>query len=72
MGRYAWVRHLPPEDLEQFVAEIEETAKAGEDLAPMLAAWKATAEVHANPELREALLGAEPPGRRASCEPDES
>lgn len=66
MGKYAWVRHLPPEDLDDFVTEIVETTKAGKDLTPVLAAWKATAEVHANPELRESLLGAEPPGVEGS------
>ena len=38
---FPWVRHLPDSEVREFIAEI--------------AAWKATAEVHADPDLHRAL-----------------
>lgn len=70
---FPWVRYLPTEDLAEFVAELVETLRAAESLdnpAPLLqliTEWRHTAEVHADPELRELVarttgdFGAAPP-----------
>lgn len=58
---YPWTRFLPHEDLEAFLRELSETLPAAVDLdnlAPihqLLREWKATAEVHADPELAAIL-----------------
>lgn len=56
-----WVRFLPTEDVDQlageFVATAEAAAAVGNTAAvsQLLAEWRHTAEIHADPELHEAL-----------------
>jgi hypothetical protein len=56
-----WVRFLPVDDLEAFLAELTDVATASEALgttmpvATTIQAWKATAEAYADPEVAEAL-----------------
>jgi len=58
---FPWVRFLPPEEVRAFVVELVDTLRAAEALdnpAPVvqvISAWKATAEVYADPELAEIL-----------------
>jgi hypothetical protein len=58
---FPWMRFLPPDDSRAFIAEFTETARASAELdtmapiASVIAAWKRTAEVHADPELLRAL-----------------
>ncbi|NKQ57490.1 hypothetical protein HFP15_31965 [Amycolatopsis sp. K13G38] len=58
---FPWARFLPPEDLTAFVTELVETLEAADSLenpAPVtrvLDAWHHTAEIHADPALRETL-----------------
>ena len=60
---YPWVQFLPPADLPQFVTEFIETLRATGDLdtvAPvvqLIAEWRHTAEVHADPSLVTILTG---------------
>jgi hypothetical protein len=60
---FPWIRFLPPEDARAFIAEFTVTARASAELrtmaplAAVIAAWRATAQVHADPELLEALAG---------------
>lgn len=62
-----WTTFLPPEDIDTFFAELIETARGAmalNTLAPiavLLAQWRHTAEIHADPELR-ARLTREPDG----------
>ncbi|WP_329027482.1 MULTISPECIES: hypothetical protein [unclassified Streptomyces] len=59
---FPWVRFLPDAAVRKFLIEFMETARAASDLgtvaplAPLIAAWKSTAEIHADPELRARLL----------------
>ncbi|MEQ7127225.1 hypothetical protein ABN034_22130 [Actinopolymorpha sp. B11F2] len=59
---FPWVRFLPADDLGEFVAELTEVFEASADLdnpAPVvqaIAEWRATAEVHADPDLAAVLL----------------
>lgn len=61
---FPWVRFLPTDEVRQFLLELVETAQAGAELgnlaalAPLVAAWKATAEIHADPALYRALTTA--------------
>jgi hypothetical protein len=54
---FPWVRFLPTEDVRAFLVELVETLHACEDLgniaavAPVVAAWQATAEIYSDPEL---------------------
>ncbi len=54
---FPWVRFLPTEDVQAFVVELVETMRACADLrnvaalAPVIAAWEATAEIYSDPEL---------------------
>lgn len=57
-GEYRWVRHLPPSDLEEFIDELARACRsglAGNDLDALVASWRATAEVYADPELHAKL-----------------
>ena len=55
------VRFLPAEDVRRFLVELVETARACAELenmapvGPVVAAWRRTAEVYADPSLREAV-----------------
>lgn len=58
---FPWVRFLPEAAVREFLVEFVETARASTDLglvAPIstvIAAWKSTAEVYADPDLYERL-----------------
>lgn len=58
---FPWMRFLPSQDARAFITEFTETARACAELSTLMplsavvAAWRATAEVHANPELLRAL-----------------
>lgn len=58
---FPWVRFLPTEDAHAFIEEFTETARACAELgsvaalSPVIEAWRATAEIHADPDLRAAL-----------------
>lgn len=58
---FPWVRFLPEDAVREFLIEFMETARAASDLgtvgpvAPVIAAWKSTAEIYADPELRAKL-----------------
>ncbi|WP_028663064.1 hypothetical protein [Saccharomonospora halophila] len=58
---FPWVRFLPKEGVRQFVVELVETLEAADSLenpapvAHLVAAWRSTAEVHADPELLAVL-----------------
>lgn len=60
-----WVAFLPGDDADEFVAELAAVAAGAADLgnlapvAILLAQWRHTAEVHADPALRE-LITREP------------
>lgn len=62
-----WVAFLPAEDVGVFLAELASVARGAADLdnlapvAVLLAQWRHTAEVHADPALRE-LITREPEG----------
>lgn len=57
---FPWVRFLPVNDVRAFLVELVETLRAASDLgnmaalAPVIAAWRATAEIHSDPELLKA------------------
>ena len=56
-----WVRFLPDDEAREFTVEFAETARACAELgslaglAPVIESWRATAEVHADPELLKTL-----------------
>jgi hypothetical protein len=58
---FPWMRFLPDEAARDFAAEFAETARAAAELGnmapvvPVIEAWRATAEVHADPALHKAL-----------------
>jgi hypothetical protein len=58
---FPWVRFLPTEDAHAFVEEFTVTARACAELGslaalgPVIEAWRATAEIHADPALAKAL-----------------
>jgi hypothetical protein len=58
---FPWVRFLPAKDVRQFLVELVETVAASSELgnlaalAPVVAAWRDTAEIYADPELYQAL-----------------
>lgn len=58
---FPWVRFLPPEAVQEFLVEFMDTARAASDLGtvsplvPLIASWKSTAEVYADPELAAQL-----------------
>jgi hypothetical protein len=61
---FPWVRFLPTEDVRSFLVELVETIRASADLgnmaaiAPVVSAWKGTAEIHSDPELLKAATAA--------------
>jgi len=58
---FPWIRFLPDPAAREFATEFAETARAAAELgnmapvAPVIEAWRATAEIHADPELHKAL-----------------
>ncbi|MGW1677551.1 DUF6247 family protein [Saccharopolyspora sp. NPDC002376] len=72
---FPWVRFLPAEDVRAFVVELVDTLRAADavdnpaPVASVIAAWRHTAEVYADPELYARLtadaadhgLATEPP-----------
>ncbi|MEU9323233.1 hypothetical protein AB0D91_05375 [Streptomyces canus] len=58
---FPWVRWLPDDAVREFLVEYIETARAAAELgtvgplAPVVASWKATAEVYSDPELHKRL-----------------
>jgi hypothetical protein len=58
---FPWVRFLPQEAVREFLVEFMDTARAASDLgtlnplAPLISAWKSTAEIYADPDLRAQL-----------------
>ncbi len=61
---FPWVQFLPREDVQAFMVELVKTARACAELGnmaplePIIAAWRGTAEIHADPELRAAATAA--------------
>ncbi|MEJ8655050.1 hypothetical protein [Streptomyces sp. MS1.AVA.4] len=58
---FPWVRCLTAHDVREFSVELVESLRAATDLdnaavAQLITEWKHTAEIHADPELRAALL----------------
>ncbi|MEJ8662322.1 hypothetical protein [Streptomyces sp. MS1.AVA.4] len=59
---FPWVRYLPAHDVREFSVELVESLGAAGELdntaavAQLITEWKHTAEVHADPELRAALI----------------
>jgi hypothetical protein len=57
---FPWTRFLPTEDVRGFLVELVDTVHACAALGnmaavePVLAAWRATAEIYSDPELRPA------------------
>ena len=57
---FPWVSFLPTEDVRAFLVELVQTLRASADLGnlaalePVIEAWKATAEIHSDPELLRA------------------
>jgi hypothetical protein len=58
---FPWMEFLPDAAAREFAVEFAETARASAELgnmaplAPVIEAWRATAEVHADPSLHKAL-----------------
>ncbi|WP_019816624.1 hypothetical protein [Saccharomonospora saliphila] len=58
---FPWVRFLPKEGVRQFVVELVDTLEAAESVdnpapvAHLVAAWRSTAEIYADPELLATL-----------------
>jgi hypothetical protein len=58
---FPWIRFLPAPAALEFADEFAETARAAAELGymapvvPVIEAWRATAEVHADPVLHKAL-----------------
>ncbi|MGH3300351.1 MAG: hypothetical protein ACRDOK_01505 [Streptosporangiaceae bacterium] len=61
---FPWMRFLPAPAARDFAAEFAEIALAAADMGnmapvvPVVDAWRATAEIHADPALRKALTTA--------------
>jgi hypothetical protein len=57
---FPWVWFLPQDDVRAFLVELVETLRAAASVSnlaavdPVVAAWKATAEIHSDPELLKA------------------
>lgn len=54
LQQFPWARELPLNGQEEFAAEIARTPE--HLLPPVIAAWKSTAEVYANPGLYAVLI----------------
>lgn len=60
---YPWVKYLPRDERDLFVAELTHELAAGtseevlESAALLVDAWKATAEIYADPDLLRRLSG---------------
>jgi hypothetical protein len=58
---FPWVRFLRTADVREFLVELVETVRASSEmgnmaaLTPVVAAWRDTAEIYADPELHKAL-----------------
>jgi hypothetical protein len=58
---FPWVQFLPGEEARTFLYELVDTLRAAESInnaapvAQLIAEWQHTAEVHADPQLREIL-----------------
>jgi hypothetical protein len=58
---FPWVRHLPDDEKQEFVAEWLDTLRAAADMdnnaavEGVVAAWRSTAEIYADPELYATL-----------------
>jgi len=58
---FPWVRFLPTGQVREFLVELVETVRASAELgnvaalAPVVAAWRDTAEIYADPELYREL-----------------
>jgi hypothetical protein len=58
---FPWIRFLPDAAMREFAVEFAETALAAAEMGnlapvvPVIEAWRATAEIHADPELHKAL-----------------
>ena len=58
---YPWARHLPPDAQSEFLRELTDVTRAAAILgtvspvAPVIASWKATAEVYSDPDLYRSL-----------------
>lgn len=59
---FPWVQFLPQEGVRAFLVELVETLRAAASLGnmaavePVVAAWRATAEIHSDPELLKAAM----------------
>lgn len=70
---FPWVRYLPVADLDELVTDVIDALNVADSmdnpvaLTQVVAAWRHTAEVHADPELRDLVrattgdFGAVPP-----------
>lgn len=73
MSDRQWVDHLPEGALREFLAEMLKDVERGVCLDPLIASWRSTAEVYADPELHRALTSSsfgdygpsEPPDHRS-------
>ncbi len=58
---FPWIRFLPDAAAREFADEFAETARAAAEMGnmapvvPVTEAWRATAEIHADPELHKVL-----------------
>lgn len=50
-----WPDHLPEEAVREMLAEMLSAIEMGLALDPLIAAWKSTAEVYADPDLYRTL-----------------
>jgi hypothetical protein len=61
---FAWVRFLPTDDVRVFLVELVEILRAAASVGnlaavePVVASWRATAEIYSDPELLDAATGA--------------
>ena len=57
---FPWVQFLPTEDVRAFLVELVDTMRAAASvgnmaaLAPVVAAWKTSAEIYSDPEMLKA------------------